>query len=613
MANVFKLMGPKVIMFRGALVCKVLCAPVRTYPSVMARCGVRRRYRASLLRLKQQKTDSVSAQPSAVKRLAAIFPGYEDEFPLIQQNQKVQQFKRIYKIGSGQIFTPRTALLLGASTMTVFGIGFVEGALQCKQVPILEAYEAIQFSACYSTWQIIPSVVWDTQDPLLVAKSMGIDAPSTILKQLNPAQCAGDATLLMTVKILASSRAIVASFMMLGQILNVANQMFRAADVYRERVETGKEPPFPGVDERVFRFCGENSDTTTLALSRYGQHIFPIFENPERIPYTVAKYSDNGRVPTFWHVQRNYYGYRQSWKSFPIDEECFLASSTGRRVLYFEADATNSDDPLGLDEDRVDLTLENASQGQQMVEALYKANKVAVPLHRCFRVFLGNMSVKTNTGLGETLTLRKRIEKSHEMDVVIDSRAAIFNPILRWCEQTVGEKRDLILHTNDENYFRTMKMWLRGYGYNVLDVSEVKHVSDDSDECATDPDATPTKTPAIIYFKTTSETVNCVYALARAGEISGATTCVLINKIEGAKALQALPSSFSRYIDKSVQAIVEDGLHVVCSAIVFDDLYRQVRLWVRMGHTAVEIQGEIDERFRDVLDTLVYQQLEEIE
>jgi hypothetical protein len=34
---------------------------------------------------------------------------------------------------------------------------------------------------------------------------------------------------------------------------------------------------------------------------------------------------------------------------------------------------------------------------------------------------------------------------------------------------------------------------------------------------------------------------------------------------------------------------------------------------VRMGHTAVEIQGEIDERFRDVLDTLVYQQLEEIE
>ena len=66
-------------------------------------------------------------------------------------------------------------------------------------------------------------------------------------------------------------------------------------------------------------------------------------------------------------------------------------------------------------------------------------------------------------------------------------------------------------------------------------------------------------------------------------------------------------------VDKSVQTAVEDGLNVVCSAVVFDDLFRQVRLWVRMGYTAKEIQREIDERFRDVLDTLSYQELERLE
>ena len=139
---------------------------------------------------------------------------------------------------------------------------------------------------------------------------------------------AEDASLLMKVKVLECSRSIVASFMMLGQIFNVANQLFRAAEIYKERVMTGKEPPFSGVKERIFRFCGKNSDTTTLALNRYGQHIFPIFEDPKEIPYTVEKYSDNGMLPTFWHVQKNYYGYRHSWKSFPINDECFITSST---------------------------------------------------------------------------------------------------------------------------------------------------------------------------------------------------------------------------------------------------------------------------------------------
>ena len=48
--------------------------------------------------------------------------------------------------------------------------------------------------------------------------------------------------------------------------------------------------------------------------------------------------------------------------------------------------------------------------------------------------------------------------------------------------------------------------------------------------------------PKIIYYKTTAETVNAVYALAKAKEIDGKYTCVLVDKMEGAKALHALPT-----------------------------------------------------------------------
>ena len=113
-------------------------------------------------------------------------------------------------------------------------------------------------------------------------------------------------------------------------------------------------------------------------------------------------------------------------------------------------------------------------------------------------------------------------------------------------------------------------------------------------------------------YKTTAETVNAVYALAKAKEIHGESTCVMVDKMEGAKALHALPSyGAGGWEDKAVTEVAKDGLHVVCSAMIFDDLLRQVRGWARLGHSAKEIQAELDVRFKNALDTLAYQQLDE--
>ena len=44
--------------------------------------------------------------------------------------------------------------------------------------------------------------------------------------------------------------------------------------------------------------------------------------------------------------------------------------------------------------------------------------------------------------------------------------------------------------------------------------------------------------------------------------------------------------------------------HVVCSAVVYDDLLRQVRVWTRLGHTPEQIQGDLDFRYGPLLDVM---------
>ena len=136
-------------------------------------------------------------------------------------------------------------------------------------------------------------------------------------------------------------------------------------------------------------------------------------------------------------------------ENLPVNNESFITASTGRKILYFESDATNSDDPMALDDSYTDLTLDHASQGQRVIEAKYKQSQ-EVSMHRVFRVFLGNTSIFNKTGSGKKITVRQRIEKTHEMDVVIDARAAVFTDLLRWCARVTKDrkKREIILSTS---------------------------------------------------------------------------------------------------------------------------------------------------------------------
>jgi hypothetical protein len=98
--------------------------------------------------------------------------------------------------------------------------------------------------------------------------------------------------------------------MLLAQLVRAVNISANAARIYEERIRLGQEPPLlSGVDQRVVRLCGRESDVTAVSLQRSGVHIFPVYEAPEHVSHLVSEYSDNGRSPVFWCVRPGYYGY----------------------------------------------------------------------------------------------------------------------------------------------------------------------------------------------------------------------------------------------------------------------------------------------------------------
>jgi hypothetical protein len=107
----------------------------------------------------------------------------------------------------------------------------------------------------------------------------------------------------------------------------------------------------------------------------------------------------------------------------------------------------------------------------------------------------------------------------------------------------------------------------------------------------------PEKLPRLLYYPTTAATINAVHATLTSGDglSDPRRCCVLINQPFGLEHLDELAEDAG------------EKFHPVCAAEIYDDYFRQVRIWTRMGHSAAGIQRELDLRFepvRAVLDAI---------
>jgi hypothetical protein len=61
--------------------------------------------------------------------------------------------------------------------------------------------------------------------------------------------------------------------------------------------------------------------------------------------------------------------------------------------------------------------------------------------------------------------------------------------------------------------------------------------------------------------------------------------------------------------DASELDLGRSAFKMICSAVIYDDLLRQVRIWIRMGYAPQDIQNELDQRYSAIYD--VHDEIEE--
>lgn len=416
------------------------------------------------------------------KQLPEGLPRAKDEFKNIDATNiyergmftslEAQRFMRVSLSMYESVELRETVVGLGAAVAAVYGIGLAESLTVlsgdfCGDSPL----HAARFAHQYAFEQILPSAICMPAKPAAaVALFLGHDptaalaAPfcsaGTVPYDYSHVCSPSEAGLVLRQQGLAATRCTLATLAVLTMMLRTVTLSLRTAQELRERVRVGQEPLFRGVSQRVIRLCGRTSDVTSLSLSRYGAHIVPVFEEPEAVRALISEHSRSFQRPVFWHVAEGSYSQMSSWSRFRISSDMFLRTTTGRRLLYLEADTTNHERSLSLSARSTDLTMEDASQGFRLIEAAARrmlddgatlstppppasggigggkpsSSSSSRPMMRTMRVVLGDPrqceSAKTTARRRD---LRTRIRKLGEADVLIDSQASVLEAVLRWC------------------------------------------------------------------------------------------------------------------------------------------------------------------------------------
>ena len=257
------------------------------------------------------------------------------------------------------------------------------------------------------------------------------------------------------------------------------------------------------------------------------------------------------------------------WKDLNIGESWLFQSRSGKCVFLLEADATVSEQALAMVEySASDLDLEEMAQGFR--ELSQCAIRNGVEPDRTTRVLLADLHRNYTTGGGHRFTLREWIEWYHEADILIDARAPLLVTLLEWLEQLPDTSHRVAFNTHHSTYFQNLKSIFAGYGYEIFD-------SIDLDKA--------TNCPCLVYHRTTADTLHVVQALVRNQVVAPDNCCALLDRSEGLAGINRL----SEEVGTTIPAI--------CSAVVYDDLLRQIRARVLSDESDAEIQAWLESRF----------------
>lgn len=220
--------------------------------------------------------------------------------------------------------------------------------------------------------------------------------------------------------------------------------------------------------------------------------------------------------------------------------------------------------------------------------------------------------------------------------------------------------RTLQFHTTSSDYFSNLREIMAGYNFSIVD-------SDQTFSSARSSRSGMAASPRIIYCRTTDETINAVRSMFDAGTADPYMTCIIIDRHEASQVelAQYFDAGKSRTRDAfqlslEVEKLVEGervddaaatatdqsatepavadaanagegaheaaaaaaaaaeksaplappsppGFEVISAPLIYDDLFRQVRQWTRLGFSPAQIQGELDTRFAHIHEVMLAQ------
>lgn len=494
--------------------------------------------------------------------------------------QSTEISTRVASISFNSIFRRQGILILGVSMAAVYGMAAYEAHLM-----LLEPNA--EFVRVYAEKCVLPSIIWQPLSPELVCHYIGID-PSSVL---DPCFCSGhiptqvEAQLILKVANLSTSRYLLANFMVMAQIMRMVNITLKARERYKDRVSSGNEPTLRhDPSEKIIRLAGHNSDSTRLAMARYGVHILPVFETVNHS--FLKKKALIHKKPFWWSIRVQGYGELSSWERLGITRRWGLKTMIGHRVLVIEADAVNNENILQLGMQSHDLTIANAAQAFRAIETVARTQNAV--FDSILRVYLADSLQTIVSGGGYEYTLKEVLARGHEADVFIDAVAPLVSTLLKWCHENASSPlmRSIMLETDDSIYFRVLKGLLKNYGYDIIDPAEFN----DEDSSTNSIQFTSKYNGLrIIYHPNTFLTVNTVYSLLRQDLANPNAMCAIVERFEGKIEIMDICNMFDTHIN------------IICLAELHDDLFKEVRLWTRMDCSPEVIQSTLDRRYRPVL------------
>lgn len=456
-----------------------------------------------------------------------------------------------------EVVTPKRLLMAGAPLggLAVFGAGFYEGWLRSND---------FGYSVAYAVSHMVPSIVWYRIPPETIAEAIAY-SPS-ILKDLKAEVAAGTISSVQAAREAAvidnvyALRSGIAGSVVLGYVLSGIHAVRTAGEKMRDRIIKGDQRITVAPESIVF-LAGENS-TALVPLSASSQPILPILETEKAADnlFNILPPGSRTERPVYVRVPGGRYEDANLVERITFIPTSLLTKDNGDRMLVVVGDGSVHEQEFPFTyEKQQDLDIKEL---QIATEELVKAGRVAgidMDQVEVVRIYLGDAYHQAPTGSQEhTISLRQELDKYGSVEVLIDSKGPLFERIKDW----LADRKEVIFHTKQHDYFVTTSTLLKEYGITVYD-QEDKNI--------------PYGTPVLVYEETTAATV------IRAKEIKNT------QKYEDVMALTSTV--------KGHELAVREQIKDICSALVYRDLILEVIQKLKQGQSNHQIQAWLDQRF----------------